>query len=345
MNIESLVRPNIRSMAPYSSARSEFSGKASVFLDANESPYDTGFNRYPDPLQKKLKVEIANIKHLHPEQIFLGNGSDEAIDLLFRIFCVPGHDNVIAPDPTYGMYQVCAEINDIEYRKIQLEEDFALNASKILESTDSDTKIIFLCSPNNPTGNSFDTDEMKRILNVFQGIVVIDEAYIDFSSQESWINMLSIYPNLVVLQTFSKAWGQASIRLGMAFASPEVIHYFNNVKYPYNVNVLTQNHALEVLQNKENVKAQILTILDERLRLSKNLASLSYVMTVYPSDSNFLLLRVKDADSVYRYLKEQGIIVRNRNTVSLCNGCLRITVGTTAENEMLLWALNNFRKD
>lgn len=336
MEIKDLIRPNIRALKPYSSARSEFSGNASVFLDANENPFDNGYNRYPDPLQRKLKEQIASIKKVDSDQLFLGNGSDEAIDLIYRIFCIPGIDNVVAPEPTYGMYEVCAEINDIAYRKVPFETDFKLNAAKILSAADDNTKVIFLCSPNNPTGNILSDEEVLLILDSFHGIVVIDEAYIDFSDQPSYLTRLNLYPRLIVLQTFSKAWAHASIRLGMAFASPEIIDYFNKVKYPYNINLLTQKHALQMLLAEPDVKTQVIRIKEERERLRNELSQLPFVKKIYPSDSNFLLVCVEDADKLYYKLTEAGVIVRNRNRVTLCEGCLRITIGTETENMQLL---------
>ncbi|MEG1187373.1 MAG: histidinol-phosphate transaminase [Bacteroidales bacterium] len=336
MEIKELVRPNIRALKPYSSARSEFTGNASVFLDANENPFDNGYNRYPDPLQRGLKEQIALIKRIDPEYIFLGNGSDEAIDLVYRIFCIPGQDNVVAPEPTYGMYQVCAEINDIEYRHVPLSDDFSLDTNLLLAATDANTKVVFLCSPNNPTGNLLDKNEIMRVLDQFKGIVVVDEAYIDFADQPSFLSQLSHYPRLIVLQTFSKAWAQASIRLGIAFAQPEIIGYFNKVKYPYNINLLTQSHALDMLLNEKKVKEQVQLLIQERESLAAALKVLPYVLTVYPSQANFLLVRVKDANKIYYKLTEAGVIVRNRNNITLCNGCLRITIGTEAENTQLL---------
>lgn len=336
MEIKELVRPNIRALKPYSSARSEFTGNASVFLDANENPFDNGYNRYPDPLQRELKEQIALIKRVVSEYIFLGNGSDEAIDLVYRIFCIPGQDNVVAPEPTYGMYQVCAEINDIEYRPVPLSDDFSLDTNRLLAATDANTKVIFLCSPNNPTGNLLDKNEIIRVLDQFKGIVVVDEAYIDFADQPSFLSQLSRYPRLIVLQTFSKAWAQASIRLGIAFAQPEIIGYFNKVKYPYNINLLTQSHALDMLLDEKKVKGQVQLLIQERESLAEALKVLPYVLTVYPSQANFLLVRVKDANKIYYKLTEAGVIVRNRNNITLCNSCLRITIGTESENTQLL---------
>ncbi|MDO5572274.1 MAG: histidinol-phosphate transaminase [Bacteroidales bacterium] len=340
-NIDNLVRENIKKLKPYSSARSEFSGNASVFLDANENPFDTGFNRYPDPLQRKLKEKLSFIKGVASENIFLGNGSDEAIDLVYRVFCNPGKDNVIAPDPTYGMYEVCAEINDIEYRKVNLDADFDIDVDSILAKTDENTKVIFICSPNNPTGNLMTRSKVIRILDNFKGIVVVDEAYIDFASEKSLSSLLTQYPNLIIFQTFSKAWGLASIRLGIAFASSQIISYYNKVKYPYNVNILTQSHALEILDNEEKVKEDVDYILKEREEMINSLKDLSYVIKVYPTDSNFILVKVKDANFAYDKLMEKGVVVRNRNKITLCSGCLRITVGTENENNNVIDVLSS----
>lgn len=341
MNLQKLVRKNIWELKPYSSARDEFKGEASVYLDANENPLNTPFNRYPDPLQWKLKTEIGKIKQIGAENIFLGNGSDEPIDLVIRIFCEPTIDNVIAIDPTYGMYQVCANINNIAYRKVLLNEDYTLDADRVLSAVDEYSKLIFLCSPNNPSGNLLNKEQILKIINNFSGIVVLDEAYIDFSIENSWLSELHKYPNLVILQTFSKAWGLAAIRLGMAFASPEIIHYFNKVKYPYNINQLTQNFVLDELK-KVNLKNEwVKELIKQREHLVNGLQNNKFVETIHPSDSNFVLVRVKDANKLYQKFVESGIIVRNRHTVTLCNECLRITVGTEEENNTLLEALKN----
>ena len=339
MNLQQLVRKNVWNMKPYSSARDEFKGEASVFLDANENPLNDKYNRYPDPLQWSLKQKIAKVKNIAPENIFLGNGSDEPIDLVIRIFCEPRIDNIVAVDPTYGMYQVCAEVNDIEYRKVLLNENFDLDAQKLLEKTDRNTKLIFLCSPNNPTGNLLSREEIKKVLDSFTGIVVVDEAYIDFASEATWLNDLDKYPNLIILQTFSKAWGLAAVRLGMAFASAEIIKLFNKVKYPYNVNILTQNFVGDELDKLELRKQWIATLLEGRNYLINELPKLPFVEKIYPTDANFILVKVEDANSLYKQLADKGVIVRNRNSVSLCAGCLRITVGTDKENEMLIKAL------
>lgn len=340
-NLTSLLRKNIVDLEPYSSARDEFKGEASVYLDANESPYNEPYNRYPDPLQLKLKTEISKIKHRPAENIFLGNGSDEAIDLVYRAFCEPRQDNVVAIEPTYGMYKVCANINDVEYRKVFLNSDFQINAEDILNAADKNTKAVWICSPNNPTGNLIQKETILRLLAEFHGIVVVDEAYIDFASQESFTTRLDHFPNLIVLQTFSKAWGSASIRLGMAFASKDIISIFNKIKYPYNVNLLTQKKALEILQTEKKVEKWVKTTLAERTKMIDGLAKLKIVQHIYPTDANFVLVKVSDANSTYQKLVEKGIIVRNRNSVSLCLGCLRITIGTAEENKILLHELQN----
>ena len=338
--LKELARPNVWALKPYSSARDEYSGvEASVFLDANENPYNAPNNRYPDPLQRELKALIAPLKGVKVENIFLGNGSDEAIDLVFRAFCRPGVDNVVAIDPTYGMYQVCAEVNDVEYRKMLLDVYYQFKASSLLSAIDENTKAIFVCSPNNPTGNSLCRKEIESLLKRFDGLVVVDEAYIDFSSSESLLKDLDKYPNLIVLQTFSKAWGCAAIRLGMAFASPEIIGIFNKIKYPYNVNRLTQEEAIKVLQHPETINAWVKTLLEERVRVMEEFVKLPCCVRVFPTDANFFLAKVYEATQIYNYLVSEGIIVRNRTNVALCNDCLRITIGTKEENEALLDAL------
>ena len=338
--LKELTRPNVWALKPYSSARDEYSGvEASVFLDANENPYNTPNNRYPDPLQRELKALIAPLKGVKEENIFLGNGSDEAIDLVFRAFCRPGVDNVVAIDPTYGMYQVCAEVNDVEYRKMLLDVYYQFKASSLLSAIDENTKAIFVCSPNNPTGNSLCRKEIESLLKRFDGLVIVDEAYIDFSSSESLLKDLDHYPNLIVLQTFSKAWGCAAIRLGMAFASPEIIAIFNKIKYPYNVNRLTQEEAIKVLQHPETIKEWVNTLLEERTRVMEEFVKLPCCVRVFPTDANFFLAKVYEATQIYNYLVSEGIIVRNRTNVALCNDCLRITIGTKEENEALLEAL------
>ncbi|MBP5364746.1 MAG: histidinol-phosphate transaminase [Bacteroidales bacterium] len=334
--LKDLVRANIFALKPYSCARSEFKGQASVFLDANENPMNGPYNRYPDPLQLSLKEKIAKIKGVRPSQIMLGNGSDEPIDLIIRIFCEPKRDNIVAIDPTYGMYEVCADVNDVEYRKVQLNADFDLDSAKLLASVDANTKVIFLCSPNNPTGNLLNRNEMRKVLDSFDGIVVIDEAYVDFSSQPTWLAELDKFPRLIVLHTFSKAWGLASVRCGMAFASEDIIGYFNKVKYPYNINLLTQNFVSEQLDNEAKKKEWVSMILAERKRMIDELGKTPIVKAVYPTDANFVLVKVDDADTIYNTLMQRGVIVRNRNKITLCKGCLRITIGTKAENDTLL---------
>lgn len=340
-DVNAWVRPNIRAMQPYSSARDEFHGTASVFLDANENPYNAPYNRYPDPMQWRLKEKVAEIKGVPKECILLGNGSDEPIDLILRAFCEPGKECMLTVDPTYGMYQVAAEINNVTCRKVKLTSDFQIDMPAFLSQIDDTVKAIYLCSPNNPTGNSLNRKDIYQILDTYKGIVVVDEAYIDFSSLPSYTKDLSKYPNLVVFQTLSKAWGAAGIRLGMAFASPEIIAVLNKIKYPYNVNQLTQEKALEILNNQETMKSQLTLILYERTRLQQELTAIPCVRKIYPTDANFILVDVGDADAVYQKLVDQGIIVRNRNKVVLCAGCLRITVGTEEENTALLNALKN----
>jgi histidinol-phosphate aminotransferase len=337
--LQELIRPNIWDLAPYSCARNEFTGEASVFLDANENPYNQPFNRYPDPLQVQLKEKIAALKGVRSTQIMLGVGSDEPIDLIFRIFCEPGIDNVVAINPTYGMYGVCADINNVAYKQVNLNDDFSLDAQKVLDACDANTKVIFLCSPNNPTGNSLDRGQIEKIVTHFDGIVVIDEAYIDFSNEPSWLVSLDIYPNIIVLQTFSKAWGMAALRCGMAFAHEEIIAFFNKVKYPYNLNLLTQEAVLKQVENVEQKNKWVETLLKERIGMINQLQALPMVKHIYPTDANFVLVKVEDANKTYQYLVNKGIIVRNRNSVTLCQGCLRITVGTPAENQELLTVL------
>lgn len=342
MYLNRLVRPNILRLVPYSSARSEFKGQADIFLDANENPFDNGLNRYPDPLQKTLKQRIADIKHIPSDQIFLGNGSDEAIDLLVRIFCEPGQDHILTLPPTYGMYQVAADIAGVEVREIPLLADFQPNVPAILKAADQYSKLLFICSPNNPTGNDIHPDAIRTLAQQFQGIVVVDEAYIDFSTQRSATSLLPEFPNLVVLQTFSKAWGMAGIRLGMAFAATEIINLFNKVKAPYNINQLTQDKALQALRDTNAKDTMVKTILDERNRLVAALQLLPFVQHVFPSDANFLLVRVQDPLALYQFLVHKGIIIRNRHNVLLCEGSVRITIGTPGENQVLLEAMTDF---
>ena len=343
--IARLVRPNILKLKPYSSARDEYAGKAAhVFLDANECPHNAPNNRYPDPLQWELKQKISAYKGVAPERIFLGNGSDEAIDLIFRTFCTPGVDEVAAIAPSYGMYEVCADINNIRYNAIPLEEGFRFEAESFLQSIYSPcTKVIFICSPNNPTGNLLPLEEIRKVLDIFPGMVVVDEAYIDFAPAGSSLSsLLDAYPRLIVLNTFSKAWASAGIRLGMALAHPEVIGLFNKVKYPYNVNILTQRAAMERLDHMDEIRAWVDEALTERGRMMQAVAALPICEHVYPSDANFFLARVSDACRIYDALVEQGIIVRNRHRIMMCENCLRITIGTPAENDELLAALKQF---
>ena len=343
-SLEQLVRPNILSLAPYSSARNEYSGKnAHVFLDANENPYNKPYNRYPDPLQAELKDAIAKIKGVKTDSIFLGNGSDEAIDLAYRCFCRPGIDNVVAIEPTYGMYKVCADINDVEYRAVLLNEHFQIEANNLLSACDDNTKIIWICSPNNPTGNNINRKEVLKVIEQFQGIVIVDEAYSDFSREVPLRLSINNHPNLIVLNTLSKAWGCAAIRLGMAFASKEIIDLFNKIKYPYNINLLTQNQALEILKDPFCVDKWVKMLLEERERLMAAFKILPITEVIYPSDANFFLVKVTDAQKIYEYLVDEGIIVRNRTRVTLCHNCLRITIGTKSENAELLGALRNYK--
>ena len=342
--LEELVRPNVWRMEPYSCARDEFKGEHAIFLDANESPWNAPYNRYPDPMQRLVKERLTELKGVRPESIFLGNGSDEAIDLMIRAFCEPGQENIVTITPSYGMYQVCAELNNVECRMVELAENFALDANAVLAAVDDKTRLIFLCSPNNPTGNSLDRKKIYKILDEFEGIVVIDEAYIDFSSLPSILALLPKYPNLVVLQTLSKAWGAASIRLGMAFASPEIIAVLNKIKYPYNVNMLTQIKAAEFLVSDATKQMQVDHVLTERARLEKILKGRPFLYKVYPSDANFLLVEVGNADMIYQSLVSEGIVVRNRTNVLKCRGCLRITIGKQDENDSLVEALRRIKK-
>ena len=346
-NINNILRENIKNLVPYSSARDEFKGEASVFLDANEnsfgSPLDTNYNRYPDPLQSKVKHRLAEIKGVPTQNIFLGNGSDEAIDLLFRAFCRPGIDNVILVPPTYGMYEVSANINDIEVEKVSLLPDYQLNLEGIAEAIDENTKLIFICSPNNPTGNSIDRDAIQTILTNFSGLVIVDEAYINFSKQKTFIQELTEFSNLVVLQTLSKAWGLAGLRVGMAFASEEIIEVLNKVKPPYNINQASQQLALDALQNIEQVNDWIRQTISERTNLVEQLTELDFVISIFPSDANFLLVKTTDPKSIYQFLVDKGIIVRDRSKVQLCEGCLRITVGTPQENNLLITNLKSLK--
>ena len=347
-NLQNLVRENIRNLKPYSSARHEFTGKASVFLDANENAYGSPlpspsgeglgvrFNRSPDPLQWQLKFQLSTIKGVPAENICIGNGSDEIIDLAYRIFCNPAKDNVIICPPTYGMYAVNAGINDVEIRKVNLTKDFQLDVGGIINATDSETKLLFICSPNNPTGNNMNRADVEILLNNFPGIVIIDEAYINYSKQKTFIQELMEYPNLVVMQTLSKAWGLAALRLGLCFASLDIIDLFNKVKPPYNINEASQQMALEALQNTEQVNAWIKETVQQKDKLINELGNFSFIKNIYPSDANFILVKVDDADLLYQFLAANEIVVRNRSKETGCENCLRISIGTKEENEILI---------
>jgi histidinol-phosphate aminotransferase len=347
--LDNLLRDNIKKLVPYSSARDEFKGEARIFLDANEnslgSPLTRWYNRYPDPLQWKVKEKLGEIKAVPPQQIFLGNGSDECIDILFRSFCEPGKDNVIIVPPTYGMYEVSANINDVQVKKVQLTPDYQLQLTAIEDAVDDHTKMIFLCSPNNPTGNSLNRADVEVILNNYFGLVVIDEAYINFSRHRSFIQELNEYPNLVVLQTLSKAWGLAALRVGMAFASEDIIRVMNKVKPPYNINQASQELVLKALEEVGQVNDMIREIVKERQWLADELNSLDIVQNIHPSDANFLLVKVTDAPGVYRFLLDKGIVVRDRSKVELCEQCLRITVGTENENRELVDSLRQYKRN
>ncbi|GGG00091.1 histidinol-phosphate transaminase [Pontibacter amylolyticus] len=345
-NLEKIVRPNVLKMKAYSSARDEFKGAASVFVDANENNLGSlageGYNRYPDPHQKKLKEKIAGIKGVKASQIFLGNGSDEAIDLLFRMVCRPGQDSMLHLPPTYGMYEVSANLNEVQLDAVQLTPDFQIPVLEVLRQVKDTTKLIFVCSPNNPTGNLIETESIETLLDNFYGLVVVDEAYIDFADAPSWATRLAEYPNLVVLQTFSKAWGMAGLRLGMAFASEEIIALLDKIKPPYNINEATQELALKALEQTEQLAYMVEEIVQEREMLTQALPTLDAVEKVYPSDANFLLVKVKEANRLYTYLLEQGIVVRNRASLPGCEGCLRISIGTVDENQQLFQAIAKF---
>lgn len=345
-DLDKLVRKNIKGIKPYSSARDEFSGEAKVFLDANEnslgSPLLKWYNRYPDPHQVKVKVALSAIKNISADSILLGNGSDECIDLLYRCFCEPGKDNVIICPPTYGMYEVSAAINDVELKRVSLLPNFQLNVEAILDTVDANTKLIWICSPNNPTGNSMDYEDMEMILNNFNGLVVVDEAYINFARQKSMLAQLEDYPNLVVLQTFSKAWGLAALRLGIAFASPEIISWLNKIKPPYNINQATQEMAIQAMEDLGMVNDMIREIVSMREALAEVFTRMPLVQHVYPSDANFLLVKVPNATELYNFLLEKGIVVRDRSRVELCEGCLRITIGSETENTLLVDAMIDY---
>lgn len=345
-DLENIVRENIKRLTPYSSARKEFSGTGKVFLDANENSFgsalEKNYHRYPDPLQMRIKRRLAEWNAVEADQIFIGNGSDEAIDLLFRIFCRPQRDNILIMPPTYGMYEVSAEINDAAVIKVNLTNEFAIDFERVKTAIDENTKLLFVCSPNNPTGNVFEREKVLQLIENFHGVIVVDEAYVHFSSQKSFVSEINNFPNLVVLQTFSKAWGLAGLRVGAAFGSAEIISLFNRVKPPYNVSEIAQEAVLAALEKKAEVEAIVSEIICERAGLIEKLNNLPFVVKIYPTDANFVLVKTSDADSIYRYLLENGIVVRNRSSVELCAGCLRITVGTPAENEILINALKNF---
>ena len=338
MNIQDLIRPTIKALKPYSSARDEFQGNSDdmVFLDANENPFENGVNRYPDPQQRTLKSLLSKIKGVPQQSILLGNGSDEVLDLIYRTFCEPNQDNIITLPPTYGMYNVLANINAIEIKSVQLDADFQPKFDKILNIANANSKLLFLCSPNNPTGNSFEAKSIEKLIKAFKGIVVIDEAYIDFSNEESWASRLMEYPNLIVTQTLSKAYGMAGIRLGICYASEEIISVLNRIKPPYNVNALTQLKAILQLEQPELTQQQVANILQERDLLITKLESVDYISKIYPSDANFVLAKVDDATKRYNQLIKKGIVIRNRTTQPGCENCLRFTVGTPAENEKLI---------
>lgn len=342
-NVENIIRPNVKALKPYSSARDEFKGEAQIYLDANEnsygSPLPEAYNRYPDPMQHEVKQKISSIKGVPTQNIFLGNGSDEAIDVLYRVFCQPGKDNVIICPPTYGMYEVSANINDVAIKRVNLLPSFDVDVQGILEAINDNSKLLFICSPNNPTGNSFHPEDVELLIQKFPGIVVIDEAYINFSKEKSAIRLLTEYANVVVLQTFSKAWGLAALRLGMAFASEQIIHYMNKVKPPYNINLATQQLALQALDNIQWVNAHIRETVKSRNELIAALKELKQVQHIYPTDANFILVKVDNAKAIYDYLVRRGTIVRDRSKVELCEGCLRITIGTTEENQLLIQQL------
>lgn len=340
--IESLVRANIAALQPYSTARDEYEGELGVFLDANESPFNNGYNRYPDPHQKMLKERLSEIKGVPSRNIFIGNGSDEAIDLVFRVFCEPRKDNVVAITPSYGMYKVAAAMNDVELREVALRENFALPTDELLAAADEHTKAIFLCSPNNPTGNSFPREEMLRLVDEFEGLVVVDEAYIDFAEVDSLKSEIFNRPNLIILQTLSKAWAMAGLRLGLALADERIVGLFSQVKYPYNINIAAQQIVMQLLMYP--IDEDLAEIKSQRQEVAEEIAKLPFVKHIYPSDANFLLVKVDDADAVYEHLIADKIIVRNRNRVKGCEGCLRITIGLGGENDKLLESLKRYEK-
>ena len=340
--VDQLIRKNIKDLIPYSSAREEYTGESAIFLDANENPYNSGTNRYPDPLQSALKLKISQLKNVAADRIFLGNGSDEPIDLLIRAFCEPGSDNIISIKPSYGMYKVCADINNVEFREVLLNQNFQIDKEGIVKVADRNSKLLFLCSPNNPTSNYLYREDIQYILEVFNGLVILDEAYIDFSGEASLLNLLANYPNLVILQTLSKAWGMAGLRLGMAFASKEIIDILTRIKYPYNINILTQQFVYDRLNKVEEKENWVKMILEQREVLRKRLEKLPFVENILHSDANFLMVRFTDPKKVYQFLTGRKIIVRDRSRVPLCEGCLRITIGTPDENETLIKALQEY---
>jgi histidinol-phosphate aminotransferase len=337
--VKQLIRKNILNLKPYSSARDDFQGIADVYLDANENPYPSDYNRYPDPLQQQVKVKLGELKGVSSSTIFLGNGSDEAIDLLIRVFCEPNQDSILITEPTYGMYEVCAGVNAVNVKRASLTNDFQLDLEAIFNSIDSTTKLIFLCSPNNPSGNLLEREKIEAILREFKGIVVLDEAYIDFANDTGFLKNLPEYPNLAILQTFSKAWGLAGLRLGICYASEEILQILNRVKYPYNVNSITQQRAIDALTNYQETEKRISELVSERKRLEMELNKITIVKKIYPSDANFLLVKTDNAKAAYQKLLDNGIIVRDRSSVIHCDNCLRITVGTPHENDQLIKVL------
>ena len=344
MDIDNLIRANIRSLKPYSSARDEFTEVAEVYLDANENPFENGYNRYPDPYQRKVKERLSEIKGVTPEQILIGNGSDEVLDLIYRAFCEPKIDNVISHNPSYGMYPVLSGINNVELRKVNLDEGFQLNAQAMMEASDEQTKLFFVCSPNNPSGNILAKSEIEKLLNLKRGLVIIDEAYIDFAATGSWLSLLDQYDNLIVCQTLSKAWGLAGLRVGMCFASAKIISVLNSIKPPYNVNELSQQAALKALNEEDEFKRKLNIILAEKTKMEKTLSAMKGILEVFPSEANFLLVRVADATALYSYLLTQDVIVRNRTKEYLCENCLRLTIGTTEENNRLMESIQEYLK-
>ena len=342
MTLKDLVRPNIWNLSPYTCARNEFTGEALAWLDANENSRICQYNRYPDPLQMEVKQRLGAYRGVNPENIFLGVGSDECIDIAYRVFCRPGIDNVVAIEPTYGMYQVCADVNDVEYRRVSLNDDFSLDVDAIINACDEKTKIVWICSPNNPTANAFPLEQIKEICSRFNGITIVDEAYIDFSPVGSMVQFLNDYPRMIVMQTFSKAWASAAIRLGISYASDEIINIYNKVKYPYNISELTQQEALKVLADSTHIEAIVKELIGARNALAEKLSTLPDVKYIYPSDANFLLVKVSDADAIYNYLRDEKVIVRNRTRVHKCGECLRLTIGNDAENALLIEKLTEY---